>query len=98
LDVTGQGEPFQFMGSPRDYFRPSGNGDSAPCGKSGAKRGGIIDSIRSAPVIAFRCRSHRRHNTALLPCQRVRGKPESTGMVSQWRQGRSGQRCGGNRR
>nr|CAB39301.1 hypothetical protein [Escherichia phage 933W] len=71
-------------------------------GKSGfptvAKRGGIIDSIRGAPVIAFRCRSHRRHNTALLPCQRVRGKPESTGMVSQWRQGRSGQRCGGNRR
>ncbi|UTP90180.1 hypothetical protein NMK63_05865 [Escherichia coli] len=27
------------MGSPRDYFRPSGNGDFAPCGKSGAKRG-----------------------------------------------------------
>ncbi len=56
-------------------------------GRVALNAGGIIDSIRGAPVIAFRCRSHRRHSTALLPCQRVRGKPESTGMVSQWRQG-----------
>ena len=49
------GEPFHAPGHRRgDYFRPSGNGDFAPCGgKSGAKRGGIIDSIRGAPVIAF---------------------------------------------